>query len=128
MDEGHQCRDQTPGNHDPRDPAPGAPSFRDQCSGNLQQEIAEKENPSAHANHAFAETKVVGHLQRRRPHVHAIEKSDHVKQEQKGQEPPRDAMPRTAGHFELSTRSHGDFRIVDDRRHGSIPEPGIPCK
>ncbi len=119
VDEGHQQRHQSPGNHDARDPAASAPSFNDQRTGDFQQEVTKEEDPRPQPNHALAETKVIGHLECRRTYVHAIEKGDHVEQEQEGQEPACDAMPGAPGDLGLGVGSHDGLgtRVVRDRRH-----------
>jgi hypothetical protein len=54
----------------------------------------------------------MGHLERRRTNVHAIEKSNHVEQKQKGQEPTRDAMPGTLSDVRRGPRMYGGFGSV----------------
>jgi len=52
-----------------------------------------EKNPRSQAHYAIPESQVAGHLESRGSNVHAIEKSNNVKQKQKGQEPPPNAMP-----------------------------------
>src|SRR5882757_4769883 len=99
MDEGHQDRDHAPGDHDASDPAAGPPAFYNQRPRDFQQEVAEKENTRTKANDAFAETKIVWHLQRRGANVHAVDEGNHIKQEEEREKAPRDATPGSLSHL-----------------------------
>src|SRR5579864_4509973 len=61
--EGHQHRQQPPGNENARNPAASAPAFGDQGAGNFQQEITDEENSGSEADDVVAEAQVVWHLQ-----------------------------------------------------------------
>src|SRR5256886_15093470 len=90
-DEGHQCGQDSPGNHDARDPSTGTPLLCKQSSRDAQQEITKEKNARAETNYAVAEAQVTGHLKCRGADVHAIQECDDVKQKQKGKEPPRNS-------------------------------------
>ena len=62
------------------------------------------------------------HLQRRRASIHAIEKSNHVEQEQERKEPPRDAVVGTLGNLRLGTGCHGGLAGISDRGHEIVVE------
>jgi hypothetical protein len=62
----------------------------------------------------------VGHLERRRTNIHAIEKSDHIEQEEERQEPSCDATAGALTNFRPGDGSREDLRIFSDGRHGSI--------
>src|SRR5207245_10348622 len=95
VDEGHQHRHQSPGNHDASDPLACAPSFHNERAWDFQQKIPEEENPRSKANYTIAEHKGMGHLQRRGANVHSIEKANDVAQEEKRHHSPRDEMTDT---------------------------------
>src|ERR1700738_678236 len=63
-DKGGEAGDDAPGDHDARDPYPHADLFQNQIARNLEQEIAEEEDPRAAAVDIGAETKVLVHGQR----------------------------------------------------------------
>jgi len=115
VDERHQHRHHSPGNHDAHDPATSSPSLHDQRPGDFQQEVTEKENPRSEPDHTLAEPEIMGHLERRRTNVHAIEKCDHVQQKQKGEEPPRDTMPGALNNLGLSPGRYDGLGSVRDR-------------
>ena len=88
-DQRRQGRHDPPGNHDPADPLAGAPLLDDQRAGNLQQEVAEEEDPRAEAHHLAGEGgHVLAHGQRGDRHVGAIHVRDYVAEEQQRQQPP----------------------------------------
>src|SRR5260370_34373705 len=93
VNEGHQNRQDSPGDENARDPAARAPALGNQGARNFQQEITNKENSRSETNDMVAEAQVVRHLERRGADVHAIHKRDDVEQEKKRQEPPCDAAP-----------------------------------
>ncbi len=101
VDKRHQRGYDSPGNHDAGNPAARAPSFSDQCPGNFQHHVSDEEHAGAQSNHLVVESQVVRHLQSRRAYVHAVQESDHVKQEKKGKKSPRNSFSRALGDRRL---------------------------
>src|ERR1700692_653642 len=120
MYECHQDRYQSPGNHDAGDPFASAPTFGNESARNLEQKVPEKENARAEANHALAESEVMGHLERGGPNIHAVKKSNHVEQEEIGEQALADTPARTLPHVVRGCESSevGGFCLLGLRRDG----------
>ena len=82
VNEHHRAGNDSPGNHDPRDPAPCAYPRQNQVARNLKYTVADKEDACPEAIYRGAEPKVMIHLQRCKCHVAAINRSDNVEQKQ----------------------------------------------
>ena len=80
-DKGHPDGDQSPGNHDARDPAPRAPAFDDEGAGNFQNDVAQGEDARSESDDAIIEAEIVRHLQRGSGQIVAIEVGNYVQQE-----------------------------------------------
>src|SRR5262249_36202987 len=84
----HRHRDESPADHDPRDPEARAHAFEDQVARHLEGEVAEEEDPRAEAVDGLAEAEVLLHLERGEADVHAVEEGDDVEQQGEGWGPP----------------------------------------
>ena len=87
--ESHQDGDESPCNHDAREPFAGAPTLDDDAAGNFEEQIANKKYSRAEAEDAVAEVEVVRHFEGGVADVYAVKKSDHEKCEEEWQEPAR---------------------------------------
>src|SRR4029077_1713335 len=85
---------QSPGNHNAREPFARAPALDDEAAGNFEEQIADKKDSRTEAEDAVAERKVMRHLESGIADVHAIEKRDDEQSEKIGQEPPRNTVAR----------------------------------
>jgi hypothetical protein len=93
-DAGHEHRrhrHESPDDHDPGDPQPRPDALEQQVARDLEQAVAEEEEPGADAVRGVAQMQVA--LQRRggEPDVHAVDVGDDVADEREGDEPPCDA-------------------------------------
>jgi hypothetical protein len=79
-DKGSEARDNTPGDHDARDPDSRADFFQDQIARNLEQEITEEENSGAPAIDVGAEAQILVHGQCGDRDVAAVDIGDAVGQ------------------------------------------------
>ena len=78
-----QARDNSPRDHDAGDPFSGAPFLDDDCARNLEQEIAEKEQPGTSADHVVVEGRhVLRHGQLGECDVDTIDVRNHIADEQ----------------------------------------------
>ena len=80
-DEHRRHRHEAPADHDARDPAAGADAIEDQIAGNLEQAVAEKEQPGAEPVFGGAQAEILLQLPRREPDVDAVDVGDHVADE-----------------------------------------------
>ena len=81
--EHHARRDQAPGDHDPRDPSPGADSRKDDVAGNLEGRVADEEDARPEAVHRRRKAERLVHLERGKADVNAIEIGEDVAKEEK---------------------------------------------
>ncbi len=100
-------RDEAPDDHDPRDPAPRAHALEDQVARDLEQEVAEEEQPRPEAVGLVAEPQVALQHAADEADVDAVDVRDHVADEGERDEPPRHA------------RQHAGFDLVGSRAHSS---------
>ncbi|MCY1443875.1 hypothetical protein D9M71_603130 [compost metagenome] len=63
--------------------------MQDQVAGNFHEEVGNEEDPCAETVDGFGKLQIVGHLQFGETHVHPIQISDEVAQQQQRQDPPR---------------------------------------
>src|SRR5438105_4948477 len=84
--EGGTTRDDTPGDHDPRDPQPGADLFENEIAGHLEQDIAPEERTRSHAVPGGIEADVLVHRQCGEAHVDAVEITEEISQHRKRQD------------------------------------------
>ncbi len=89
--ERHADGDGAPGDHDPREPAPGTEALQHQVAGDLQQEITDEKQPSTQAVGGVADTEVGAHVQLGKAHRRAVHVGDQVQQDQEGNQFQRDA-------------------------------------
>src|SRR6267378_6755428 len=101
MNKGHDHSYDSPGNHDASDPAACAPPLGDQRAGDFQDQVTEEEHAGSKTDHPVVEAQVTRHLEGRGADVHAVQKSDDIKQEQKGEESPRDSFSRALTSFQV---------------------------
>src|SRR3984957_11968013 len=78
MDERHSDADDSPGDHDAREPATRAPFFDDDRTRNFEQEVTGEENSGTEAEHAIVEAQLPRHLERGRGNIRAVEEGDDV--------------------------------------------------
>ena len=102
MDERHSHADESPSDHDAREPATRAPFFDDHRAGNFQQKVASEEDPGAEAKDAIVEAEFVRHLQGSGRDVGAVEKGDDVEEGEVRQQAKRDAAASAIRYFKIS--------------------------
>src|SRR5260370_35946044 len=78
FNEAHGCRQQTPGDHDPRNPLSRTPMFHNQAAGNLEQEIADEEYTGAETVDLRREAQIFAHFAGGVANVNTVEKSNAV--------------------------------------------------
>ena len=89
-------RDDSPHDHDARDPEAGADPFQDQVRRHLEEKVTDEEDAGPSAIDRGAETEVDHHLLLGEADVHAIEERRHEAHAQK-----RHQLPRDLGHQAL---------------------------
>ena len=90
---GHRAGDQSPGEHDARDPAPRADAIEREIGRHLQHEIGEEEHAGAEAEHRVGDADVGVHRQLGEADVDPVEIGDEVAKHQKRHETPGDLAP-----------------------------------
>src|SRR5579864_32370 len=88
-----------PDNHDGGDPAAGAPALHQQRAGNLQAEVAYKENAGADAENLVGEMQVANHFQRGIGQVGAVQVIGNVENEQEGKQAASNAVAGAVSDF-----------------------------
>src|SRR6267142_1140990 len=101
VDKGHDHSYDSPGNHDASDPAACAPPLGDQCAGDFQYQVTEEEHARSKTDHSVVEAQVAWHLEGSGADVHAVQERDDIKQEQKGEESPRDSFSCALTNFQV---------------------------
>ena len=96
--EHHRGGHDPPGDHDPRDPDARPEPVQQQVARDLEDGVAQEEDPGAESVRGVAQADVRVHLQRREPDVYAIQVGDDVQQEHE-----RD---QAAGHLPLNVGFH----------------------
>ncbi len=90
----HKCHadgDGAPGDHDPRKPAPRAKAIKHQVAGDLEEKVANEEQPGTQAIGGVANADVGAHVQLGETHGGAVHVGDQVQQDQEGNQFQRDA-------------------------------------
>src|ERR1700730_359783 len=87
-DKRHRSRDQTPRNHDPRDPDTCAGLFQNDVARHFEKEVPEEEYPRAPAIHVGSEAEVFVHADGRETNICAIHVGDEVDHDDQRQKPP----------------------------------------
>src|SRR3977135_3957139 len=77
-DERHGARQDSPAQHDTRDPFARAEAFEQQVGGNFEEEIGEEEDPGSEAERGRRQAKVTVHRQRGKAHIDAVEIGDEI--------------------------------------------------
>ena len=98
--EHRQHRDDAPDDHDPRDPQSRADAVEDDVAWNLEEAVAEEEQPGADAVLRVAQPEVTFEGPRGEPDVHPIDVRDYVADEDERDDASRDAVddePATGG-------------------------------
>src|ERR1022692_4052905 len=85
----------SPRDHDAGNPASRAPAFDDEGSRNLQQDVADEEDPGAKAEHSVTEIQIAGHLQGAVSHIHSVEERKDIEQPEKRKQAAADATSGT---------------------------------
>src|SRR6266480_5940728 len=98
FNEAHGNRQQTPGDHNPRNPLSCAPMFDNEAAGDLEQEVADEKYTRAEAVHLRGETEVFTHLEGRVTNVNAVQESDDVNEKEVRQDATHDAPARSRGN------------------------------
>ncbi len=89
--EHHAHGDDSPRDHDARDPHTRAETRQQQVAGHLAQRVTqEKEEAETETERCFAESEVRSHLQLREADIDAVQPRHDVQQQQEGQQPPGD--------------------------------------
>jgi hypothetical protein len=89
---------------------------------NLQCDVAEKENTSAQAEHAVAESQVAGHAERSVGHTGAVNVIRDVKKKKERQQSSGDLTPRAIIHFSASRCKRG--RRLHNGPKGNLRDEG----
>ncbi len=119
--------DQSPGDEDARHPLAGAPALHDQRAGYLEEEVTDGEDARAQSKDAVAEMEVAGHLQAGVAHIHTVQKSDYVKDEEERQQAAGDAPSGAlfcAGE-NCGGRHWGSAFVAQFRGLGAANQPAI---
>jgi hypothetical protein len=82
-------RDETPAHHDPRNPNPGAHSFKYEVARHFENEVGDEKDAGAKAVDRVAELQVGAHLQLGESDVHSIEEVEDIAEEQERNDPLR---------------------------------------
>ena len=103
--------DDSPGDHDARDPAPRADPLEDQIRGHFEHKVPDEEDAGAEGVHRIVDAQRGIHRELREAHVHSIQIADDEQDDQQGQQ--------AAAHpCEHGCTIHADGR--GDRGHGSL--------
>ncbi len=87
----HADGDGAPREHDARKPAPGAETVEHQVAGNLEQEVANEEQPRTQTVRGVTNADVGAHVQLGKADCRAVHVGDQVQQDQEGNQFQRDA-------------------------------------
>ena len=107
-------RDETPADHDAGDPAAGADAFQDEVARDLEQAVAEEEEPRAKPEFGGAQAQVALQLGRREADIHAVDIGDDVADEGEGDEAAPDSLQDLQSIWS-GLRTQGS-RLRQDRR------------
>ena len=118
----HRRRHQPPGDHDPRDPAPGAEPLQQQVARHLEDEIRQEEQPGAEPEHRRRQVQVLAQIMSGEPKVHPVDKRDEVAHHQKRHEPQADTPNSRA--LERYVVDHGRFPYLHDATAVAACDPG----
>ena len=77
-DQRHGGREQPPGHHNPGNPKPRPEPLERQIARHFEEEVPEKEDPGAPAEHCRSETEIAVHLQRGKADIDAIQVANEV--------------------------------------------------
>jgi hypothetical protein len=83
-----QAGDDRPGDHDAADPDPGTETMQQQVAGNLEQEVAEKEDAGPEPVRGVGEVQVLRHLQLGEADIHPVDVGEQPGQHQQWQQTP----------------------------------------
>src|ERR1051326_1420542 len=99
--------------HDPGDPFTRAPHLSKDGAGDLQQKVADKENPAAKAKYGSAQAQFTPHLQSGKTYVHPIQIGNDVQDENERHQPPRHSPPGFFAEVHRNRRTlHYDGSIL----------------
>src|SRR5437660_10122157 len=115
VDKGYPHRNEPPGDHDAREPAPCTPTLHDHGAGNFQNDVPDREDARPEPNHAIVEAEIVRHLQGRSGKIRAIKVSNYVKQEHIRQKTQGNPMAGTAGNVIDGNGWGRQFSFREDR-------------
>ncbi len=110
VDESRQNCQHPPNDHDSGDAAARAPLFHQQGAGNFEKAISNEENARAKTVNFRSESQSVGHFQRGKRNVYAVQVRNDIQQKQIGHDPPRDAASRA-----ISWRTGRDHFAAGER-------------
>ena len=77
--------DQPPGEHDARDPTPGAEALQQQIGRHFEQEISDEEQSGAKSERRVVQAQGLVHLQLGEADIDAIQKGDEIANDQERQ-------------------------------------------
>src|SRR6185295_5735814 len=104
LHEDHAHRHEAPDDHDARDPDPRADLPQDHVAGDLEEEVAEKEEPGAAAEDVLAQEQVLLQVLRREADVDAVDVGHDVAEEDEGDQPPQHLPDRAAAEVVRGVR------------------------
>ena len=102
----HECQrsgKDAPGEHDPRDPQPGAEAVQGQVARHLEQQVADKEETGRKAEHRLGHPEVGAHGELREGDVRTIQIVHEIEQDQKGDQSSRYLLHHA--RFDLARRN-----------------------
>jgi hypothetical protein len=89
-DEGLRAGNQSPGEHDARDPAAGAETVEQEVAGNLKEKIGDEEYAGRSAKGGGGEIQILAHRRAGESDIDAIDVSDEIAKDQERHETPCD--------------------------------------
>ena len=115
VDKCHQPRDESPGDHDPRQPPLRAVALRKQRPGDLEQHVPGEKHPRPQPEHLRRKPQVLVHRQRRITQVNPVQ----IRDDRRGQQGQDDMEVRLAPRARRHRRTvHA--RLADWFRLGHI--------
>ena len=97
IDEGHAGRYDSPGNHDDGDPATRPETQENEVGRDFEESVADEEKSSANAVNRAREAELPLHGKCGEAEIHAVKIRTDIEQEEKWNEPPKDAAHDAGG-------------------------------
>ena len=107
--------DHPPRQHDPREPSPRTDAHQHEVARDLEQAVADEEDPGREPVHGRTEAQVLVHLQRRKADVRAVDEAEEEQQHRERQQPLQHLAKRRRARVRvcrLSRSACGPLRFV----------------